>query len=391
MFPLDSLVFDLLFPATARPTPEQVTDGLGGEDVTKSRMIVDVDLDLPQIETEVSPTFILRKRGDRRVFIVDESVAPLRQSRTQPIVAKDLRAEKDRLAAVVEKTGARLGRMGTFGTWGDAVIVTRSARDLRAVMLLSWALDPSMDLDGRRRAQPLGQREMELKLASYDKRLDELDDATILGRVPPAQLERRGTKENPLFVVSVLSDRDGSWDIRKSYELEKRLGALELFSRIPGAKQAPEPEPEPEPVHEEPPEPPRPVGPPIHAAEAGGRLILRIPAERLDSELVTALGKRALDVLTPRDEISRRDRDRIEQSGAGFVAPLAFLSEVFIEGKPLDKRRFTDEAQEIAPGVRALEALLPRYGAVRVLEIDGKRWITSETGGDVTLLLPLLR
>ena len=53
MFPLDSLVLDLIFPATARPTPEQVTEGLGGEEVAQSRLMVDVDVDLPQIEFRV--------------------------------------------------------------------------------------------------------------------------------------------------------------------------------------------------------------------------------------------------------------------------------------------------------------------------------------------------
>jgi hypothetical protein len=396
MFPLDSLVFDLLFPATARPTPAQVTEGLGGEEVAASRLIIDVDVDLPQIETEVSPTFLLRGRGDRRVFIVDETTAPLRPNRQQPIVARDLRPERDRLVAVVEKTGARLGRLGTFGTWGDAVVVTRSARDLRALALLSWALDPSIDLEGRRRAQQLGQRELEMKLAAYEKRLDELDDATILARIPPGLLEGRGTPEAPIFVVSVLSDRDGSWDIRKSYELEKRLGAIELFSRIPGARQTLAPEPEPQPAAAAPtpapaPEPPRPAGPPISAVDLGGRVLLRIPGERLDSETITALGKRHVDALTASDQVSRRDRERIEQAGCAFVAPLAFLSEVFIDGKPLDRRRFADEASELAPGVRGLEALLPRYGSVRVLDLDGKRWITSVAAADVGAILPLLR
>ena len=391
MFPLDSLVFDIIFPATARPTPEQVHDGLGGEEVAQQRVIVDIDLDLPQIEAEISPTFLIRRRGERRIFIVDEK--PLRESpRSQPIVARDLRPERERLARTVEKTGARLGRLGAFGAWGDAVVVARSPRDLRAVMLLSWALDPTVDLEGRRRASQLGQREFELKLASYEKRLDELDDATILSRIPSAALEKRGPKDAPIYVVSVLSDRDGSWDVRKSYELEKRIGAVELFSRIPGAKQTvTEPEPpapapaaaaEPPP----PPEPPRPQGPPISAVEVGGRLILRIPGDRLDTETVTALGNRPVEALAGHDQLGRREREVIEERGAGFVAPLAFLSEVFVEGKPLDKKRFGEESTEVGGGARALEAHLPRYGGVWVLELDGKRWISSEVGKLDTVL-----
>jgi hypothetical protein len=397
MLSLDSLVFDIILPGTARPTPEQVVEGLGGEAVAKSRMILDVDLDVPQLEQEISPTFLLRKRGDRRLLVVAEG--PLRENpRTQAIVAKDLRPEKERLVNLVDKMGARIGRMGAFGTWGDAVIVCRSPRDLRAVLLLGWALDPVTDLEGRRRGQQLSQREFELKLASFDKRLDELDDAVILAKVPPATLEKKGPKGAELLVVSLLSDRDGSWDIRKSYELEKRVAAVEQFSRIPGAKQsivAAEPEPPPAPaaapapVKEPPPEPPRPVGPPIRAAEVGGRIILVVPPERLDSDTITALGKRPIDILTSKDDVTGKQRDHIHQHGSGFIAPLEFLSEVFLEGKPLDRKRFEAEAQTGGDGVRTLDAHLPRYGAVRILEKGGKRWITSETTGDAAALLAL--
>ena len=403
MFPLDSLIFDIILPAAARPTSAQIRDGLG-EEAASSRLMADVDLDMPQIEAEVSPTFMLRKRGDRRLMICDEASAPLRENpRTQAVVARDLRDEKDRLVNLVDKMGARVGRMGAFGTWGDAVVVCRSPRDLRAVLLLGWALDSVTDLEGRRRGQQLSQREFELKLAGFEKRLDELDDAAILARVPPATIEKKGPKGAELLVVSVLSDRDGSWDIRKSYELEKRVAALDLFSRIPGAKQsivAADAEPaaaqpaasaaapkEPPP----PPEPPKPAGPPIRAAEigGGGRIILVVPPERLDSDTITALGKRPIDALTSKDAVTGKQRDHIHQHGAGFIAPLEFLSEVFVEGKPLDRKRFEAEAQTGGDGIRTLEAHLPRFGAVRILERGGKRWITSETTGDAAALLAL--
>lgn len=409
MLSLDSLVFDLILPGTARPTPEQVVEALGGEDIAKTRAILDVDLDVPQIEAEISPTFLIRRRGDRRILVVAEG--PLRQNpRTQPVIAKDLRPEKDRLVKLMQATGARIGRMGAFGAWGDAVIVCRTARELRSILLLAWGLDPFVDLDGRKRGQQLSQREFEIKLAAFEKRLDELDDPFILSQVAPASVERVGPKDAELLVISVLSDRDGSWDVRKSYELEKRVGALDHFSRIPGARQslvtaalnetaetaapsaqrAPEASAAPTPPEPpEPPEPPRPVGPPIRAADLGRRIILVVPAERLDSDTVTALGKRPLDILGAADAVTGKQRDQIHQNGSGFIAPLAFLSEVFLEGKPLDKKRFEAEAQPAGDGVRALEVHLPRYGTVRVLEKAGKRWITSETTGDASALLAL--
>src|SRR5438045_3543778 len=110
MFAVDTLVFDVILPPSARPTPEQVQDGLGGAEAAEARAIIDVDLDLPQLEQEISPTFLLRRRGDRRILIADEAGAPLRANRTSPVVAKDLRPEKERLARFIEKTGSRIGR-----------------------------------------------------------------------------------------------------------------------------------------------------------------------------------------------------------------------------------------------------------------------------------------
>lgn len=396
---LDTPVIDLIFAADAQPTPEQVVEALGGEAAAATRMVLDVDLDAPQYEMEVSPTVPLRRRGERRILIVDEAATPMRKSpRTEPIVPRDLRPEKERLVALVEKTGARLGRLGAFGAWGDAVIVTRSPRDLRAILLLGWALDPQTDVDGRRRATPLTQREFEQKLAAYDRRLDELDDAAILARVPPASLTRRGT----LYVVDLLSDRDGSWDLRKSYELEKQLSAVELFARIPGAKVTiadeptqpgtpPPAPPAPPAAAPSPPAPPPPAGPPIGVELVEGRPVLRIPAERFDLDGVTALGRRNLDILRVDDPVGGRERDLIHQHGCDFVAPLAFLSEVFLEGKPLDRKRFEAEAQDAGGGVRSLEAHLPRFGPVRVLDAGGKRFVTSDLRTDVGRLVEIAR
>ncbi len=390
---LDSLVIDLVFGADTRPEPEALLDALGGEEVAKNRLILDPDLDAPQYEMEISPTVPLRRRGERRLLVIHDQ-AMRKDPRREPIVARDLRPEKRRLIDLVEKTGARFGRLNAFGSWGDAVIVTRSARDLRGLCLLAWALDPSLDVDGRRRAGQLSEAEFELKIGAYERRLDELDDAVILGRVPPATLEER---PSGVIVVDLLSDRDGSWDVRKSFELEKRLAAVELFARIPGARvtppaavppagpaaparpadAAPAPAKAAEPAREPEPEP-EPVGPPITTIEAAGRVILVIPAERFNLDTAAALGRRQLDVLRAGDRVSGKDRDRIHQQGCGFLAPLAFLSEVFIDGKPLDRKRFDAEATEIAPGVRSLEAHLPRFGPVRVLSVGGKRYVTSE-------------
>jgi hypothetical protein len=124
-----------------------------------------------------------------------------------------------------------LGRLFALGAWGDAVLVARTPRDLRAICLVSWALDQT-DVDGKRRASPAGRAEFEAKIMAYDKRLDELDDEAILACLPPgANVERRGD----LLMVDVL-EADGTWDQRKSLELEASLAAIDQFSTfLPGA------------------------------------------------------------------------------------------------------------------------------------------------------------
>jgi hypothetical protein len=70
-------------------------------------------------------------------------------------------------------------------------------------------------------------------------------------------------------------------------------------------------------------------------------------------------------------------RDKIQRDGAGWIAPIEFLSEVFVDGKPLTKPEF-ERAARSENGVRSLEVHFPRFGAVTLLEIAGKgRFVTS--------------
>jgi hypothetical protein len=427
---LDTPVLDLIFPAdkdldSAKARGDALMAALGER--AKDLMVLDVDLDLPQYESDLNPTILVRQRGERRVLVVDANATPMRKDpQREPIVPRDLRAERDLLVKVVEAAGARIGRLQAFGSFGDAVVVVRDPLALRAIALLSWVLDPQTDIDGRRRATPLQQREFEEKIAAFGARLQELEARTVIARVAPARLERRRKGQvvpevavpggdlpdadsvADLWVVDTLSDRDGSWDVRKSFELEARLAATDLFARIPGARVKIEDEPapaqppreaRPTPELEQPaaapppvPEPARPTGPPIVARELGARLVLRLPAERFDSEAVAALSRGGLDVLTGVDQVSGPQRDRMHKEGCGFVAPLEFLSEVFIEGKPLDKKRLESEARPGPEGTRLMEVHLPRFGAALLIDGGpGQRWVSSELSADPAALLAVAR
>jgi hypothetical protein len=135
---------------------------------------------------------------------------------------------------------------------------------------------------------------------------------------------------------------------------------------------------------------PEPVGPPLEAVDIDGRVVLRVPADRWSLDLVTKLGSRDAAAIRPADKVSSEQRDRIARQGAGFVAALPFFSEAFLEGKPLDKKRFEADSKEIAPGVRALEAQLPRFGTALVVVSAKGKFLTSEVALTPDRLLALL-
>ncbi len=398
MLALDSLVIDLIFKANAAFKPEDLLDALGGDDVVRDRKILDPDMQDPRFELELSPSMPFRRQNERRLMIIDDSVAPMRKDpRTDPVVPIDLRPEKARLIAACQAVPVRLGRLSALGSWGDAVLVARDARDLRGICLIPWALDPTVDVAGKRRASRLTQQEFEEKLLAFDKRLDELDEKEILAHLGPVNFERKGD----LLVVDVL-ENDGTWDLRRSLQMEAALAAIDRFSLLPGAPAAPRTDsakpvekarPQPEKAPDKPAAekaPPRGAGlPPLKVADVGEQILLIFPRERFDLDVAAALGKRDWDsVILPQDPLNGGARDRMFRNGAGFVAPLEFLSEVFLEGKPLSRGEFDQHARPLGEGARALEVHFPRFGPVTLIDVSGRgRFITSERPESVLALL----
>ncbi len=399
---LDSLVTDLMFQASAAIDQKTLIEGLGGQAALETKQLLDVDRLDPRAEMELSPSMPFRRRGERRLLMIDDqAIAPRQDPQADPLIQADLRPHREALIATCQKLPIRLGRLFALGTWGDAVIVARSARDLRGICLLPWALDPQVDLDGKRRQTPLSPKEFEAKVLAFEKRLEELDDQQILAELSGVAFEQRGD----VLVVDVL-EADGTWDQRKSMVMEQQLAAVERFSMIPGAPASQKPSERPtrsirpptaDPMAKAggatkaggtakaggaakapPAPPPEPKGPPITAKELDGAVVLVFPAERFDLDVAAALGKRDWDqVVRSSDNLSGAMRDKIQRDGAGWIAPIEFLSEVFIDGKPLTKAEF-ERAAQTADGVRSLDVHFPRFGAVTLLEISGKgRFVTS--------------
>lgn len=396
---LDSLVTDLMFQASAAIDQKTLIEGLGGQEALETKQLLDVDRLDPRAEMELSPSMPFRRRGERRLMIIDDQiVTPRADPQTDPLIKEDLRAAKETLIGICQKLPIRLGRLFVLGSWGDAVIVARTVRDLRGIALLPWALDPQVDVDGKRRATPLSQKEFEAKILAYEKRLEELDDQQIIDGLKGVNFERRGD----VVVVDVL-EADGSWDLRKSILMEQQLAASDRFSLIPGAphpkgvgspggslaqqqkpaatasKPAATAAPKAEPPRPAP--KPEPKGPPLVAREVGKDVVLVFPPERFDLDVAAALGKRDWDqVVRSSDNLTGSMRDKIQRDGAMWIAPIEFLSEVFVDGKPLTKADFEKGATQ-TNGVKALEVHFPRFGAVVLLEIAGKgRFVTSFQG-----------
>lgn len=383
---LDSLVTDLIFQASAAIDQKTLIDGLGGQEALESKQLLDVDRLDPRAEMELSPSMPFRRRGERRLMMIDDQVTtPREDPQNDPLIKTDLRPYKEALIKMCQALPIRLGRLFVLGSWGDAVLVTKNARDLRGIALLPWALDPQVDVDGKRRATPLSQKEFETKILAYEKRLEELDEQQILAGLSGVSFERRGD----LLVVDVL-EADGTWDQRKSMLMEAQLANVERFSMIPGAPASPvapkgngEPaksKPAPKVEAAPPPPPPKeePKGPPITAKEVDGAIVLVFPQERFDLDVAAALGKRDWDFVVRRsDNLSGSLRDKIHRDGANWIAPIEFLSEVFVDGKPLTKQEFERDAQS-SEGVKSLDVHFPRFGAVKLLELANKRrFVTS--------------
>ena len=397
---LDSLVTDLMFQANAAIDQKTLIDGLGGETALETKQLLDVDRLDPRAEMELSPSMPFRRRGERRLMIIDDTiVTPRADPAAEPLIKDDLRPAKEVLIAICEKLPIRLGRLFVLGTWGDAVLVARNVKDLRAICLLPWALDPQVDQDGKRRQTPLSQKEFEAKLMAYEKRLEELDENQILARLQGLTFERRGD----LVIVDAL-EADGTWDQRKSMAMEMQLGAWDSFSMIPGAPStakappapaagngaakpaaaapaakpapAPAPAPAPVPVKEEP------KGPPLTVKEIDNTVVLVFPPDRFNLDVAAALGKHDWDNVVRRsDNLSGAVRDKMHRDGASWIAPLEFLSEVFVDGKPLTKQQFEKDAQPL-DGVKSLEVHFPRFGEVVLFEVPGKgRFVTSLVKG----------
>src|SRR5512134_266655 len=122
MLQLDSIVTDLMFQSTAAIDQTTLIDGLGGEEVLQTKQLLDVDRLDPRAEMELSPSMPFRRRGERRLMIIDDqATTPRTDPQNDPMIKSDLRTHKETLVNTCQKLPIRLGRLFALGSWGDAV------------------------------------------------------------------------------------------------------------------------------------------------------------------------------------------------------------------------------------------------------------------------------
>ena len=147
---LDSLVTDLMFQASAAIDQKTLIDGLGGEDALETKQLLDVDRLDPRAEMELSPSMPFRRRGERRLMIIDDQAITPRAGSADRSADQDRPAPaKEALIATCQKLPIRLGRLFALGSWGDAVLVARTVRDLRGICAAAVGARSA----GRRRRQ----------------------------------------------------------------------------------------------------------------------------------------------------------------------------------------------------------------------------------------------
>src|ERR1044071_2390781 len=114
---LDSLVTDLIFQSSAAIDQKALIDGLGGQDALQTKQLLDVDRLDPRAEMELSPSMPFRRRGERRLMLIDDkAITPREDPQGDPMIKSDLRAAKEELIGMCQKLPVRLGRIFALGS-----------------------------------------------------------------------------------------------------------------------------------------------------------------------------------------------------------------------------------------------------------------------------------
>ncbi len=293
-----------------------------------------------------------------------------------------------------DRRSARSCRSGSAGCsrsarWGDAVLVARDgarpARRSACCRGRSTRRSTSTASAARRRCRRRSSRPSCSRSRSGSR---SSTSEQILARLSGVSFERRGE----LVIVDVL-EADGTWDQRKSMLMETQLGAVGQLlddpgravdgrshrarERLPAAK-VPAPPAATAPAAAEPAAKPEPPSPRPHRPSRSRRA-RRSPSRRSTARSCSCSRPSASTSTSPPRSASATGtassaapttcpgamRDRMHRDGASWIAPLEFLSEVFVDGKPLTKPQFEKDAAAAVPTARSSRSRSTSRGSAR--------------------------
>src|ERR1041385_6924513 len=101
---IDSIVTDLMFQANAAIDQKTLIEGLRGGAALEAKQLLDVDRLDPRAEMELSPSMPFRRRGERRLMIIDDqAITPRADPQTDSMIRSDIRPAKEALIAICQK------------------------------------------------------------------------------------------------------------------------------------------------------------------------------------------------------------------------------------------------------------------------------------------------
>lgn len=200
-FRIGALVYDLI--GASRADVERGVQALGWSS--------DIFAPDPAFEEDFSASRPLRRRDEDRTLVIDDVQD----------AQFDARVARDRLIALTEATGARLGRLYRWGEVLAHAIAARTPRDLAGVALLDDALtidvlpSGSPDFEGH----PDYESFNAARLKRFQVAVAAVTDEAVMNAIFPA----RAMLEGDLLVVDTLDPITGVRDETQARALLRRI------------------------------------------------------------------------------------------------------------------------------------------------------------------------
>jgi hypothetical protein len=353
VFPKGALYFDLIFPTP--PSSQALAQVLG----KAVQMFGAVEAD-EEIERKL-PRLPIMKPTDRRLLLGQVVGTSLVEA------SPDLKTFLQLMLGLIDRTGARVGTVGAWGDPGFFGAASKDRNDLAALALMGWVDASEYDLNFGTTG-PKATRDQ--KLAEIPDKYKKIVEAKLEGQLGAMAV-------GPYHLLDLLGKLGGYTPEEHKDWLKRCFVAFKIASAPPPPPKAAEP----------PPEPPK---APIRAAELDGKPVLLVPKERFGVSTFEGIAKGRLEILHKIDQVPGRVQEEVARKRVPFLAELPSLTELFYEGRPLDKSAASKLLEPVSDGYATFVAQMPRFGRVRVIGRGDSWWFFSDAEVEAKELLGLL-